>query len=107
LYLSQTKKETGIMKKLLFTLLLAAFVLPYAAAQGKLEVGQKAPEWTFTDSEKVPFTMNSWPGKVLQINYVDPDESDLNDAFNDAVNKATDVDKTIDQEYFKGFGFVD
>jgi len=103
----ENKKETGIMKKLLFTLLLAAFVLPYAVAQGKLEVGQKAPEWTFTDSEKVPFTMNSWPGKVLQINYVDPDESDLNDAFNDAVNKATDVDKTIDKEYFKGFGIVD
>jgi hypothetical protein len=39
--------------------------------------------------------MNSWPGKVLQINYVDPDESDLNDAFNDAVKKATDVDKTL------------
>jgi hypothetical protein len=29
------------MKKLLFTLLLAAFILPFAAAQGKLEVGKK------------------------------------------------------------------
>jgi predicted transcriptional regulator len=95
------------MKKLFFSLLLAAFVMPYAASQGKLEIGQKAPEWTFTDAEKVPFTMNSWPGKVLQINYVDPDVSDLNDVFNDAVNKATDVDKTIDKEYFKGFGIVD
>jgi predicted transcriptional regulator len=95
------------MKKLLFTLILAAFILPYAAAQTSLEIGKKAPEWTFTDAEKKPFTMNSWPGKVLQINYVDPDESDLNDAFNDAVNKATDVDKTIDREYFKGFGIVD
>ena len=95
------------MKKLFFSLLLAAFVMPYAASQGKLEIGQKAPEWTFTDADKVPFTMNSWPGKVLQINYVDPDVSDLNDVFNDAVNKATDVDKTIDKEYFKGFGIVD
>ena len=43
------------MKKLLFTLLLAAFVLPYAAAQGKLEIGQKAPEWTFTNSDKSAF----------------------------------------------------
>lgn len=95
------------MKKLLFTLLLAAFILPYAASQGKLEVGKKAPEWVFTDADKKEFTMNSWPGKVLQINYVDPDESDLNDGFNDAVNKATDVDKIIDQNYFKGFGIVD
>jgi len=95
------------MKKLLFTVLLAAFILPYAASQGKLEIGKKAPEWVFTDADKKEFNMNSWPGKVLQINYVDPDESDLNDAFNDAVNKATDVDKIIDQNYFKGFGIVD
>ena len=95
------------MKKLLFTILLAAFILPYAASQGKLTVGQKAPEWVFPDSDKKDFTMDAWPGKVLQINYVDPDESDLNDAFNDAVNKATDVDKLINQDYFKGFGIVD
>ncbi|MRR19269.1 hypothetical protein EG827_03665 [bacterium] len=95
------------MKKLLFTLLLAAFILPYAASQGKLEVGKKAPEWVFTDADKKEFTMDSWPGKVLQINYVDPDESDLNDAFNDAVDKATDVDKIIDKESYKGFGIVD
>jgi len=95
------------MKKLLFTILLAAFILPYAASQGKLEIGKKAPEWVFTDADKKEFTMNSWPGKVLQINYVDPDESDLNDAFNDAVDKATDIDKIIDKEQFKGFGIVD
>jgi hypothetical protein len=92
------------MKKLLFSLLLAAVVLPYVAAQGKLEIGQKAPEWGLPDADKKEYTMNTWPGKVLQINYVDPDESDLNDAFNDAVNKATDVDKIIDENSFKGFG---
>jgi len=95
------------MKKLLFTILLAAFILPYAASQGKLEIGKKAPEWVFTDADKKEFTMNSWPGKVLQINYVDPDESDLNDAFNDAVDKASDIDKIIDKDQFKGFGIVD
>jgi len=95
------------MKKVLFSLLLAAFVMPLALAQGKLEVGKNAPEWAFPDAEKKVFTMNSWPGKVLQINYVDPDESDMNDGLNDAINKATDVDKIIDQEYFKGFGIVD
>ena len=40
------------MKKLLFTLLLAAFILPFAAAQGKLEVGKKAPEWALPDASK-------------------------------------------------------
>lgn len=95
------------MKKLLFTLLLAAFILPFAASQGKLEVGKKAPEWVLTDASKKEFTMNSWPGKVLQINYVDPDNDDLNDPFNDAIDKAVDIDKTIDQNAFKGFGIVD
>ncbi|MCU0365622.1 MAG: YtfJ family protein [Bacteroidales bacterium] len=95
------------MKKVLFTLILAACMLPLAMAQGKLEIGQKAPEWVFPDADKKDFTMDSWPGKVLQINYVDPDESDLNDPFNDAVDKATDVDKIINKDYFKGFGIVD
>jgi predicted transcriptional regulator len=95
------------MKKLLFTLLLAAFILPFAAAQGKLEVGKKAPEWALPDASKQEFTMNSWPGKVLQINYVDPDNEDLNDKFNDAVEKAIDIDKIIDQNAYKGFGIVD
>jgi predicted transcriptional regulator len=95
------------MKKLIFTLLLSLLVLFVARGQGKLEVGMRAPEWKFTDAEKKEFTMNSWAGKVLQINYVDPDESDLNDPFNDAVDKATDVDKRINKEFFKGFGIVD
>ena len=97
------------MKKLIFTLLFTSLALISIHGQSgtKLEVGMKAPEWMFTDADKKEFTMNSWPGKVLQINYVDPDESDLNDAFNDAVKKATDVDKTLSKDLFKGFGIVD
>ena len=95
------------MKKLLYTVLLAAFILPVAAAQGKLEVGKKAPEWTLPDAAKKEFTMNSWSGKVLQINYVDPDNEDLNDKFNDAVDKAINIDKIIDMDAYKGFGIVD
>jgi predicted transcriptional regulator len=97
------------MKKMIFTLLFTALTMisVHGQTSAKLEVGMKAPDWTFTDADKKPFTMNSWPGKVLQINYVDPDESDLNDPFNDAVNKATDVDKTISKDFFKGFGIVD
>jgi len=96
------------MKKLIFTLLFICVSLVYLTGQtGKLEVGMKASAWVFPDAEKKDFSMDSWPGKVLQINYVDPDESDLNDAFNDAIDKAADVDKRINKDYFKGFGIVD
>lgn len=96
------------MKKI-FTLLSASIITVSVIGQSaaKLEVGMKAPEWTFTDADKNEFTMNSWPGKVLQINYVDPDVSDMNDPFNDAINKAADVDKIINRDFFKGFGIVD
>jgi len=96
------------MKKLIYTLFFVILALNQAVAQsGKLEVGMKAPEWTFQDADRKEFTMDSWAGKVLQVNYVDPDESDLKDPFNDAIDKATDVDKVIDRNLFKGFGIVD
>lgn len=96
------------MKKLIFTFFVILITTNFVFAQTvKLEVGMKVPDWVFPDADKVDFSMNSWPGKVLQINYVDPDESDLNDPFNDAVDKATDVDKIINKDFFKGFGIVD
>jgi len=97
------------MRKLL-TIFIAAMLLftwSDAFSQLKIEVGKPLPEWVFPDADKKDHSMNTWPGKVLQINYVDPDESDLNDDFNDYVDKATDVDKRIDREAFKGFGIVD
>jgi predicted transcriptional regulator len=97
------------MKKMIITFVFSLFTLAgiFGQQNVKLAVGMKAPDWMFTDADKKEFTMDSWAGKVLQINYVDPDESDLNDAFNDAVKKATDVDKTLSKEQFKGFGIVD
>lgn len=96
------------MRKLIFTIILVFTGLSSILGQAvKLEVGMKAPEWTFTDADRNEFTMDSWAGKVLQINYVDPDESDLNDSFNDAIDKAADIDKRINKDYFKGFGIVD
>lgn len=95
------------MKKLKLTILVVLFALGAAIAQNvELKVGMQAPNWTFTDADGKEFTMDSWPGKVLQINYVDPDVSDLNDPANDAIKKAKDVDKIIG-ENFKGFGIVD
>jgi predicted transcriptional regulator len=97
------------MKKMIISFVFSLFTLAgiFGQQNVKLAVGMKAPEWMFTDADKKEFTMNSWAGKVLQVNYVDPDESDLNDAFNDAVKKATDVDKTLSKDQFKGFGIVD
>ena len=97
------------MKKMLFALLFTSLTLISVHSQTgtKLEVGMKAPEWMLTDSGKEEFTMDSWEGKVLQVNYVDPDESELNEPFNEAVNKAVDIDKLISRDFFKGFGIVD
>jgi predicted transcriptional regulator len=97
------------MKKMIITLVFSLFAVTgiFGQQNVKLAVGMKAPDWMFTDADKKEFTMNSWPGKVLQINYVDPDESDLNDAFNDAVKRATDTTKTLSKDLFKGFGIVD
>jgi len=97
------------MKKMIIALVFSFFAVSgiFGQQNVQLAVGIKAPDWMFTDADKKEFTMNSWPGKVLQLNYVDPDESDLNDSFNDAVKKATDVDKTLSKDLFKGFGIVD
>ena len=97
------------MKKMIITLVFSLFALTgiFGQQNVNLAVGIKAPDWMFTDADKKEFTMNSWAGKVLQINYVDPDESDLNDPFNDAVKRATDTTKTISKDLFKGFGIVD
>ena len=95
------------MKKLIITFFLSLMVLPLLIAQKGLEVGSKAPDWMFTDANKKEFTMNSWAGKVLQVNYVDPDEQDLNEPYNEFVNKAVKETKRIDSTYFKGIGIVD
>jgi len=85
-----------------------SFALTSAYSQStRLEVGKKIPAWAFPDANGEIYTMDSWAGKVLQINYVDPDEEALNDHFNDEIDKAADVDKRIDKDYFKGFGIVD
>lgn len=97
------------MKKMIFSLLFTSLTMISIIGQSgvKLEVGMKAPDWTFTDASKKVFTMNSWAGRVLQINYVDPDEKDLNEAYSDAVDKAVKVDKRIDSVRFKGIGITD
>jgi len=94
------------MKKIILVLISVLFLISSPVMAGELEVGTKASDWSFKDSEKKEFTMESWAGKVLMINYVDPDESDLNEHFNDAMKKAKD-DGRLNSENYKGMGIAD
>ncbi|MBN2805210.1 MAG: redoxin domain-containing protein [Prolixibacteraceae bacterium] len=96
------------MKKLIFSLIVLTVTIFTVTGQNvKLAVGMKAPDWVLTDADGKEFSMNSWSGKVLQINYVDPDVSDLNDPLNDAIKHAREVEDRIKSDLFKGFGIVD
>ncbi len=93
------------MKRLMILIVMVFFTGLYA--QQKLQVGMTAPDWAFPDADGKTFTMQSWAGKVLQVNYVDPDETEMNEPFNDAVKKAIDVDSLISRDKYKGMGVVD
>lgn len=95
-------------RKLIMVLSLIGVVLCWnsVVSAEKLMGGMKASDWSFKDSEGKEFSMASWAGKVLLINYVDPDESDLNDHFTDAMKKAKDQGLLKDETY-KGIGIAD
>lgn len=94
------------MKKIVvwLTATMALYALP--AFAGELNVGMQASDWSFADSEKKVHTMGSWQGKVLLVNYVDPDESDLNEHFTDAMKKAKDEGR-LKEAHYKGIGIAD
>ena len=94
------------MKKIILVLISVLFLISSPVLAGELEVGVKASDWSFKDSDKKEFTMESWAGKVLMTNYVDPDESDLNEHFTDAMKKAKD-DGRLNNENYKGIGIAD
>lgn len=71
-----------------------------------LLVGATASDWSFQDADGNVLTMDSWKGKVLLINYVDPDESDLNEHLTDAMKKAKDEGR-LREETYKGLGIAD
>ncbi len=94
------------MKRIILLLVASIFLIGTAALAGELEVGTKASDWSFKDSDKKEFSMESWAGRVLMINYVDPDESDLNEHFTETVKKAKD-DGRLNSENYKGIGIAD
>jgi predicted transcriptional regulator len=50
--------------------------------------------------------MESWAGKVLVVNYTDPDEADLNEHFTDALKKAKDEGR-LSHATYRGIGIAD
>lgn len=82
-------------------------IISITFGQSRLEIGMKAPNWEFPDSDGAMFTMGNWSGKILQVNYVDPDESEMNEAFNDAVKYAIDIEKRIERDTYQGIGVAD
>jgi len=93
------------MKKIWRAVLLVLFwVVP--AAAGDLQVGDRASDWSLPDADDKQYTMQDWAGKVLLINYNDPDEKDTNDHFNDAI-KAKVKEGILKETAFKGIGIAD
>jgi len=95
-------------RKRLMILSLMGVVLLWSsmASAEALMAGMKASDWSFKDSEGNAFSMASWAGKVLLVTYVDPDESDLNEHFTDAMKKAKDQGLLKDESY-RGIGIAD
>jgi len=95
------------MKKCLRTVgIFMMLFLPIGAAADELKVGMQAGDWSFKDSEGKAYSLESWAGKVLLINYVDPDKSDLNEHLTDAMKKAKD-DGRLKEATYKGIGIAD
>ena len=95
-------------RKLIMVLSLVGVVLFWSSmgSAESLMAGMKASDWSFKDSEGKDFSMASWAGKVMFVNYVDPDESDLNEHLSDAMKKAKDQGLLKDETY-KGIGIAD
>ncbi len=93
------------MKKGIICLLTVIFLGGVVYAE-ELKVGMKAPDWSFKDSEKKDFSMKTWEGKVLLINYNDPDAADMNEHFNEKVKKAKNEGR-LKPETYKGIGIAD
>ena len=94
------------MSKILLMILFSAALFAENSS-GRLEVGMQAPEWIFKDADGKDFTMDALDGKILKIDYIDPDEYKMNEPFNDELKKIVIIDSLISRDKFAGFGIVD
>jgi hypothetical protein len=84
------------MNKVIYSMISVVLLLMSPALAYELKVGMKASDWSFEDSKKNIFTMANWAGKVLLVNYVDPD----------IMKKAKDKGRLKDETY-RGIGIAD
>ncbi|MFZ0133776.1 MAG: YtfJ family protein [Desulfobacterales bacterium] len=94
------------MKTIIAVTFCAVVLVTGTAWAGELQVGMPASDWAFEDAEGKVYTMASWEGRVLLINYIDPDVSDLNEHFTEAMKKAKE-DGRLSSESYKGIGIAD
>ena len=94
------------MKKFYFLLAVVFLLCGSPVSAIDLRADMEASDWSFKDADDKVFSMNSWAGKVLVVNYVDPDESDLNEHFTDALKKAKDGG-LLSEKTYKGIGIAD
>ncbi|MFP4039797.1 MAG: YtfJ family protein [Desulfosudaceae bacterium] len=94
------------MKKIVLILLAGIILAAGPVTAGELQTGQQATAWSFPDADGNLYTMDKWAGKVLLINYVDPDEADVNDHFTDAMKDAREEGR-LDSETYQGIGIAD
>jgi len=85
--------------------LISLWAVSGTAAEG-LQVGYRATDWSFPDADGRAYTLQDWAGKVLLINYNDPDEKDMNDHFNDAIKEKVNSG-ILKEATFKGIGIAD
>ncbi|MDD5722450.1 MAG: YtfJ family protein [Syntrophales bacterium] len=94
------------MKKIFFTVLLVLLWTVSGGIAGDLKVGDSASDWSLPDTNGTMYTMQNWSGKVLLVNYTDPDEKDMNEHFTDAMKKAND-DGLLNEATYTGIGIAD
>ncbi len=94
------------MKKVILAMIIVLLAGGAPLLAADLKADMAASDWSFKDADGNAFSMASWAGKVLVINYVDPDESDLNEHFTEALKKAKDQG-LLSPETYKGIGIAD
>ncbi len=94
------------MKKVFFIFGAVLLVFGASAFADDLKIDMTASNWSLPDADGKTFTMDFWTGKVLVINYVDPDESDLNEHFTEALKKARE-DGLLNNDTYKAIGIAD
>ena len=56
------------------------------------QLGKRLPNWTLPDADGNNYSTNDWNGKVLILNYINPNKSDLN----------TDIDRRVRNSILSG-----